>query len=221
MSPRARTGLALATLAAGTLAAAPAHAAWPAPATWVSVGVLSGTTGFGAGLADYQWDVSPRMAWGAQALAGAGPWSAGLRLWNAASTQAIGLGSVDEAAVAVTSLELVGRARVARVLGSELALTGSGGWVRLGWDPDQLEVPVGGGSPPLTVSLDPVDTWIAGGGAALSRPLAGAWSAGLSLEARMFAVETAHRSADTIENANELFGDWSARFEIARRWDLR
>lgn len=227
MTRRPRIGRAvIAGIACMALAAAvPAHAA-PLPAAvpgvaapWLSLGVLSGSTGFGSRLADYQWDVSPRAAWGAQVLAGAGRFGAGARVWRAASEQQVGGAATPRAAVGVTSLELIGRARLASVFGADLAVTGSAGWARLAWDPDRVTFATGGA--PVVAELDPVNTWIAGGGVALRRPIAGPWCAGLEIEGRVFPVETAHRSADTIVTGRETFGDWSARLELARLWDRR
>lgn len=64
-------------------ATAPARAGEPpaGDSAWrFSLGALSGSVVPDAALAGYQWAVLPRAAWGAQTLAGRGPFEGGLRL---------------------------------------------------------------------------------------------------------------------------------------------
>ena len=70
--------VAVATCAAIAGAAPAAHAG--GASRWLTVGALSGATRFDPHLADYQWRIDPRAAWGAQAIAGAGRVGAGLRV---------------------------------------------------------------------------------------------------------------------------------------------
>ena len=187
---------------------------------WFSLGLLTGTTQFDAGLADYQWNVTPRMGWGARALVGRGRFATGLRLWRASSTQAIGdLGRAPD--VHATSWELVGEGRLAEVLGTQVLATAGAGRLRLGYDPDRITIQPPGPVSPIVVDLAPVETWIGGGGLALRRVVAPAWTVGLGLDARVFTIDTAHRAGDSIVYTRESFGDWSARCELAWRVGLR
>jgi hypothetical protein len=186
------------------------------PKTWFSLGLITGTTQFDAGLADYQWDVTPRLGLGARALVGRGRLATGLRLWRASSTQAIGdLGRAPD--VHATSWELVGEGRLAEVLGTQVLATAGAGRLRLGYDPDRITIQPPGAPSPIVVDLVPVATWIGGGGLALRRAVAPAWTVGLGLDARVFTIDTAHRAGDEIVYARESFGDWSARCELAWR----
>ena len=180
-----------------------------------SLGLLAGTTQFDAGLADYQWNTRPRMAWGGQAMAGAGRFAAGLRLWTTRTTQAIGdLG--DAPGVRATSIELVGEGRLAQRWGTELLATAGAGRLHLGYHPDQVAIQPPGPVGAIVVALAPVDAWIAGGGLAVRRALLPGWSVALGVEHRSFAIDTAHRVGNAIVLTRESFGDWSARFELAR-----
>ena len=181
---------------------------------WISVGLITGSTQFDAELADYQWDTTPRPGWGVQALAGRGRLALGLRAWRASSTQSIGdLGAAPK--VHATSLELVGEGRLAEVLGTQVLATIAGGRLHLGYDPDRVTIQPPAPAGAIEVDLAPVGAWIGGGGLALRHAVAPAWSVGLGVDARVFAIETAHRSGDAIVLARESFGDWSARFELA------
>jgi hypothetical protein len=98
-------------------------------------------------LDDFQWSVAPRPAYGAQALAGAGLWSGGVRLWSSQSRQEIDPGSsASEATVYATSLELVGRARLASRWGTSLSADVTGGLLRLSYAPDHAQVVTGSGT---------------------------------------------------------------------------
>lgn len=190
-------------------------------AAWVSIGALSGSAMPDAALANYQWTTLPRAAWGAQALAGRGPLAAGLRLWRTQTRQENVLpGGTLTSTVHLTSVEAVGRVRMWRVLGTDVLGSTGVGWLRIGWDPNRLEIDTGGGAP-IEVRFEPVNEWIAGAGLAFSRPVAAGWSAGLELDRRVFRMDTAHRNGSTIEYRRGTFGDWNARFALAWQYAIR
>lgn len=207
----------LAGLIATTLVATPPAYAGP---EWVSFGVLAGAALPDARFADYQWDVSARPAMGAESLAGFGALETGLRLWTAETTQSLGSTGAASPNVRWTSAELLGRARIADVLGARVLGTLSAGRLFLGYSPDRVTFDPGTGSP-ITVAFEPVHEWIGGAGVAVQRPLAGAYVAGLQLERRFFAMDTAHRNGSTIETRRETFGDWSARVALTWRHGLQ
>jgi hypothetical protein len=194
--------------------AALAPAAGAAP-RWASVSLLAGTTAFDGRLTDYQWDVVPRAAWGAQALAGLGPVGAGVRVWRSGATQRLNLDGVGDPHVSATQLELVGRARLLRTWGTDVHATAAGGRLFLGWSPGEVSVPVSGGEP-VIVSFAPVHEWTGAGGLALEHAVAGPWRAGVQVERRWFGLDTAHRAGSEIVRQRESFGEWSARLELAR-----
>jgi hypothetical protein len=206
--------LALATVTATPLAVRAAEG------PWVSLGLLSGSTSAVGSLADYQWRVAPRAAWGAEANAGVGRFSAGLRGWSASSVQQVSAAGVSASPqVRWTSLETVGRVRLADALGIAVHATVSAGRVRLAWHPDRVTLDAGGS--PVTVDFRPVDEWIGGGGLALSRPVGSRWRLGMEVERRVFALDTAHRNGSVIEYARQSFGDWSARLGVELIHGLR
>lgn len=213
---RLRGPLAVAAFACA-LAAGPVHAGSGA---WISTGVLAGSTRFDAHLADYQWDLSPRAAWGAEVLAGVGRVSAGARVWRAGAQQELALADVPNPDVSATSLELVARARVASPLGVDVNVAGSAGRLAFGWSPDRLVLPASGGGAPIEVVLAPVHEWTGTAGLALERAIAGPWRAGLQVERRVFGLDTAHRAGTTVVRERESFGEWSARFSLARVFAL-
>ena len=183
---------------------------------WLSIGLITGTTQFDAGLADYQWDTTPRPGWGVRGLVGRGRLAAGLRVWRASSTQSIGdLGAAPR--VHATSWELIAEGRLAEVLGIQVLATAGGGRLHLGYDPDQVTIQSPGPVAPIVVDLEPVGSWIGGGGLALRRGVASSWTLGLGVDARVFTIDTAHRAGGEIVFARESFRDWSARFELAWR----
>ncbi len=179
-----------------------------------SIGILAGSVQPEADLADYQWSTTPRVAWGLQALAGAGRLSGGVRLWNTRAQQEIGAGA-GSSMVRGTSFELVGRGRLLSVSGSELLAVASGGRLHLGYEPDRVEIASGAGDP-IEVRLAPIDEWIVGAGVALERRIASTWRVGFEVERRLFKLDTAHRSGDAIVERRETLGDWNARVELAR-----
>ena len=212
--------LARAAALAVVLTASCAGAAGAAPASgWVSAGLLAGTTMFDGHLGDYQWNLRPRAAFGAEVLAGTGRVSAGVRLWRAASEQQLGLDGAPDPAVHATTTELLARVRVAEPLGVAVLATASAGRLGLSWSPDRIEIP-GSGSP-VTVDFAPVHEWTGGAGLALERPVAGAWRAGLQVERRFFGLDTAHRSGTDVVMERESFGEWSARLSLAHVFGWR
>jgi hypothetical protein len=203
----------LATVLAPWLAlAAPARAAGP----WLSIGLTSGIERPDPRLADDQWTTTPHAGFGGTALAGFGPFAAGVRGWTTRATQR--LGATTSSAVRSTRVELVGEARVATVLGAELMLDAGAGRLHLGYDPDRVSVDTGSG--PVTVDLAPIGTWVVEGGFALRRALPAGWSAGLGADYSRWSIDTAHREGATVVEQRQTFGNWSARFELARRFTL-
>jgi hypothetical protein len=186
------------------------------PQLWLSLGLLAGTTRFDSRLADYQWDITPRLDWGAEALAGTGPFAAGVRLWRSGSEQTVDPDATEQPSVSVTTLEFVGRRRIAELWGARVSCDVSGGWLRVAYDPDRVTIDAGG--TPVEVELKAVDTWSAGAGLGVERGLGGGWTAGFQASHRWFELETAHRDGSTIENRTETFGDWTARVALCRRW---
>ena len=182
-----------------------------------SLGVLTGTTAPDPALADYQWDVTPHLAWGAEALAERGRLGAGLRLWRTQTTQDLGFAGTNDPAVRSTSLEVLGLGRLATFAGMEWLATASAGWLHLGYDPDHVSIDPFGSGTPIDVRFAPIDEWIAGAGLAVRQPLAASWSLGIGVDRRMFELDTSHRSGSGIVTERQAFGEWSARFELARR----
>jgi hypothetical protein len=185
----------------------------------VSIGVLAGATLPDQDFSNYQWDVTPQMAWGAQALAGTGAFSGGIRYWTSVTEQRIGALDAESADVRTSSFELTGRGRFAHVLGFDLLGTVSAGRVHLGWTPEDVTVSTGGG--PVAVHLEPVSEWIGGGGLAAERALGASWSAGVEFESRFFGLDASHREGAAIVTQRETFGDLSARLHVARRFGGR
>src|SRR5262249_37928795 len=144
-----------------------------------------------ASLADYQWDVRPHAAWGAQALVGSGRWSGGVRIWRSGTTQALGLPGTADPHVSTTSYDLVGRPRVASWRGLECLGLASGGRLAIRYQPDHVTLDTGAN--PVEVSFAPVWQWVAGAGLGVRAPLRGGWSLGLETERTVFALDTAHR----------------------------
>jgi len=187
---------------------------------WWSLAALGGASAWDPRLDDFQWSVGPRPAYGAQALAGAGLWSGGVRLWSSQSRQEIDpSSSASEATVHATSLELVGRARLANRWGTSLSADVTGGLLRLSYAPDHAQIVTGSGT--VDVEFHPVDTWVAGAGLAFERPIGGSWSATLGVDQRLFSLEAAHRNGTAIEVGRERFLEWSARLEVAKHWGWR
>lgn len=183
---------------------------------WFSIGILSGSTRLDNGLADFQWDLRPRVDWGAQTLVGSGRFATGLRLWRTHTTQQIDPAAATAAPdVHATSTELVGHGCLAKALGCELMAVASAGLLHLGYHPDRVTIAPTGGGAPIAVDLAPVNQWIGGAGLAMRRPLRGAWAAGAEVDHRVFGLDTAHRNGAAIEYQRQTFGEWSARLELA------
>ena len=176
--------------------------------------MLTGAAQSDRRLADYQWDVSARSAWGLQAFAGAGRFGAGLRAWTHPARQHLELDSTTDPRVRITRLDLVARARLASRWGVALDALASVGRMHLAYTPDHVQVPSGGA--PVEVALRPIDAWTLGGGLALRRPITGSWAAGLELDTATFGMDTAHRNGEDTEYRHERFQDWNARIELAR-----
>ena len=155
----------------------------------------------------------PRAAWGAESLAGRGPWGLGARAWRATTTQAIGQPGAASADLALTTLEVVGAWRVGGVLGTDLLATATIGRLWLGYRPDQVTI-TPAGSPPVVVDLAPVHTWVAGAGLGLRRPWLGPWNATLSVDTQRFRLETARTDGNAVVIERRSFGEWSARLGL-------
>ncbi len=189
---------------------------------WFSIGVLAGSAQPDADLADYQWNTTPRVAWGAQALAGSGRWAIGPRLWRTQTTQGIDLSGVATATtVRSTSLELVGQGQVATLWGARVLATASVGRLHLGYHPDQVTVGSGGSGNPIVVEFAPVNEWIAGGGLSVQRPLTERWTVSVQVDNGVFALDTAHRNGSVIEYGRESFAGWNVRLGLARIFQWR
>jgi len=199
------------------MSAAAAHAAEAGSSPrWVAVSFLAGTAQPVASLADYQWNVRPHAAWGTQALVGRGPLAVGLRLWRTSTTQSLGLAGTPDPSVSSTSLESVGRARVAHWRSLEGVVLASGGRLALRYHPDHITVDAGGG--PFEVAFEPITEWVAGAGLGVRAPLVHGWSVGLETERRFFSLDTAHRNGSGVQFARETFGDWHVRLGLERAW---
>jgi hypothetical protein len=208
---RTVVGTVVLTVCAAPLAPKSADAqAWHA-----TVGVLTGSALLDPALAGCQWDTTPRASWGGQVLAGLGRFDAGVRMLSAETTQDLGLQGVASPRVHLTSLELVGQARILNLWGTRLHAIASVGRLRLDYAPDQLSFDPGGGGAPIVLQFRSVNEWIGGGGLALKLPVAEHWQLGVEVDHRVFSMETAHRNGSAIEYGRETFGEWNARLEFA------
>ena len=217
---RTRFAPVVCALALGLTAVSHATPAVAGPlGAWVEAAALFGASSPDESLADYQWDVSPHPAWGAQAMAGIGGKAIGLRWSRSSTTQALGDGaSVPSADVSLTAVELVARAQVVRVATARMYATGTAGRLRLGYDPEQVTIDVPG-SGPVDVALAPVNTWAWGGGLGVEHPLGSRWTGALEVTRRFFSLETAHRNGAVIETGDQGFAEWNARFVLG--WRIR
>jgi opacity protein-like surface antigen len=207
--------LALSCALVGAAHAGPADPARDESSWRIEVAALGGAVQLDERLADYQWDVSPRTAWGAEASVGRSRFAGGVRIWTSTTRQNLDP-TVASASPLVrsTSAEMVVRGRVAERWRSRLMATASGGWLHLGYDPDRLEVD--GGSGPVTVDLAPIDTWVMGGGFGVERWLGERWLTGFEVDHRIFDLDAAHQSGGATVVSRERFGDWNFRFRLAR-----
>jgi hypothetical protein len=204
-----------------TVAAHAAHADTGREAFRYSLGVLTGTTAPDPALADYQWDVTPHVAWGVEALAERGRFGTGLRLWRTQTTQDLGFAGTSDPTVRSTTLEVLGLGRLATLWGTECLATASAGWLHMGYDPEHVSIDPFGSGTPIDVRFAPIDEWIAGAGLGFRQPLAASWSLGIGVDRRMFELDTSHRSGSGIVTERQAFGEWSARLELARRLGRR
>ena len=201
-----------------TIRGASRFAAAPAAGTshrWLSLAALGGVTLPDPSLDDYQWQISPHGSWGGEALVGRGAWAAGVRAWTTATQQEVGApGAPATTRVSTTSWEAVARSTVATVRAVSVSVGASVGRVQLAYAPDHITIATAGG--PLEVAFAPVTDWVGGAGVGFQRPLGARWRAGLQLEHRIFALDTARRSGDQIIEERSTFGDWSARIALER-----
>ena len=196
-------------------------AALPAAAgdTFVSVGVLAGTTQPDTDLANYRWDVGGQRAYGVQALLGRDRWGAGLRLFRWSTSQSTGLlGFADVPTVRLTSWQMFAQFRAVSLLGVRVLGSGSVGRVHLGYNPDQLILD-DGVSTPVVVDFKPLDEWMLGLGLGVERDLFSSLSVGAELERTYFSLDTAHQNGGVIEQNRESFGNWNLRLRLS--WALR
>ena len=221
-TPAVAIALALIAGCVLTCAPRPARAANADAHHWLALAVLGGSTVFDSQLADYQWDVSPRAAWGASLMGGAGRFGVGTRVWTTTTVQHTGLAVPGgDPTVRSTTWDALGEARVTSALGTDVLLRANVGWLALRYSPDQLSVANPGGGAPIVVDFKPVNEWIGGGAVALRHALPGSWSTGLEVERRVFGLDTAHRNGSVIEERRETFGEWSVRLEVARWFGRR
>lgn len=211
-----RAGLLTAALLTACALAAPAQAQ-DTPRKYVAMSLLAGSAQPDGQMADYQWDVRPHAAYGAELLAGRGRWAAGARVSAGSTTQALGLSGIPDARVSRTRIELVTRARLARLWNVGFAVTGSAGRLGLAYRPDHVTVDAGGS--PIEVTLAPIHTPVYGGGIAFEGPLTAGWAWGAGIDRRWFALDTAHRSGSEVVFARETFGDWDAHLVLTHAWD--
>jgi hypothetical protein len=204
--------LALACLASGA-GAAPLRPQW-------SLGVSSGATRFDPHFGDYQWNLAPHAAWGAQAGAGLGRYGLALRVWSATSSQHLDASaSVPDPRVTTTTVDLAGDARLASLGGTALLARASAGRVGIGYAPDHVTLETATGA--TAVELAPVRAWAWGAGAALRHAMSSRWTATIALERQSFAFDTAHRTGSSVTLAREAFGNWNGRLELARLFGTR
>lgn len=184
----------------------------------ISIGALAGSAQPDARLADYQWDLRPRTAWGIEGLIGQGRFVGGVRAWRAGASQYLDPSTV--ARVHSTRVELVGKGRLAQLWCADVLAIAGVGRIHLGYSPDEITIDAGAGAP-MVVRLVPIDEWSAGGGLGVRRSIAARWVAGVEVERGVFALETAHRAGGGIETGRETLGDWSARLTLARAFEWR
>lgn len=216
MSARGRVvNLLLAGLLAG--GAGPGRAAARTPA-WVEAGPALGGLGLDRDLARYRWDTGPATQWGGRVLAGRGPLALGLGAWRSGTTQETGLtDGTPPLAVSLSTVALVGLARVATPFGCEVRLGVQAGRLHASWDPGSLSVTTGGGAK-IDVAFEDIDEWCYGANVEVQRDLGRGLAAALQGEWTRFALDTAHRSGDAIEQERERFGTWAVRLQMAWRW---
>ncbi|HEU4928710.1 MAG TPA: hypothetical protein VFU38_02685 [Candidatus Krumholzibacteria bacterium] len=219
MSPRTtRFGLAAVAVCAGLQLATPSRAddGRPDHASWrLAVGPLLGGLAFDPSLDNYRWDTSPALQAGVQATVFYGRLAAGARAWRARTTQATGFpGETQAPRVALTSVECVAQGRMVSYRGVELWGAVHGGRLFLAYDPDQLTVDTGIGSP-ITVAFDSIAEWDYGFGIEIRGDLTPQLALALQADRSSFSLDTAHRSGDDIVLSRERFDQWSLRVQAS------
>jgi hypothetical protein len=89
----------------------------------------------------------------------------------------------------------------------------------LAYDPDQLTLDVGAGTP-ITVAFDSIAEWDYGFGIEIRGDLTAQLALALQAERSSFSLDTAHRSGDEIVETRERFDQWSLRLQAAWFWTL-
>lgn len=216
----ARTSILAAAALATWVSSAGAQDASPRPVAWrLSVAPTIGALSLDSHLADYRWDTSVSMLPGLQAGLHHARFSLALRTSWAGTEQATGL--LDETAapgVNLTQVDLALEGRLATLAGIEMAASGHGGRLFLGYEPDEMTVDAGG--VPVTVSFDAITEWCYGFGIAFRRDLARHLALGLQLDQTAFRLDTAHRSGDEIVESRESFSNWSLSLALMGFMDL-
>lgn len=204
---------------AGWLAAAASSAgAATRTSAWIEAGPALGGLGLDRDLARYRWDTRASTQWGGRVLAGRGPLALGLGAWRSGTTQGTGLtDGTPPLAVSLTTVALVGLARVATPFGCELRLGGQAGRLHASWDPGNLAVAMDGGAK-VDVAFADIDEWCVGVNVEIQRELGRGLAASLLGEWTGFSLDTAHRRGDEIAQERERFGTWAARMQLAWRW---
>ena len=199
----------------------PAARAAAATSWWLEAGPAAGGLSLDDDLADYRWETGTLPVWGAQALVGRGGLAGGLCVWRTSTTQGTGLpDGAGAPTVMLTNLAAVGRVRLVSPLGIEMWATGQIGRVHLAWSPEQLVIDPGTGAAPVTITYQALDEWNPGLGVELRRQLGSGTTVALQVERTAFALDTAHRRGDGIDESRDRFVNWSARLQLAWRWSL-
>jgi hypothetical protein len=177
----------------------------------IYVGPIGGVMVYDPDLANYRWDIQPSFQSGLQATVQQGRFGAGARVWRAHTTQATGIpGETQAPTVTLTGVEFSGQARVVRYAGAELWGAAHGGWLHMGYDPDQLAV-----NPGITVAYDPISEWDIGAELQLRRDLSRYLALAVHGDWTSFAMDTAHRAGSEIVYSRERFHAWSVYLEVA------
>jgi hypothetical protein len=203
-----RFNAALWALGLATLVASPVEAG-----PRIELSTVGGATFLDQSLADFQWEITPRVSWGGQAAVRIGRTALGVRLLRQGTEQDTGLIDPPATSVGRTSVDVVARFTAARILGTDAWLGASAGWMHLGFSPDEAVIDLPSGSD-ITVEFDPINEAVFGLGAGVSKEVAPRWAIGLGAERTLFGLDTAHRRGDDIVETRESFGDWNVRMEL-------
>ena len=171
------------------------------------VSLSAGRTLPDAHLADYQWDVTPRAAWGGELGITDDAWSGGVALRTWGTTQAVDARAEGPVAVRLTSVQPRLERRVLSAGGTTLAARAGFGALRVGYAPARVTLATGGA--PVEVRFLPSWTWLATAGLSLDRPLAAGLAVGLGVERSLYPLDTTHRRGDTFLERREYFGGWT------------